>query len=126
MMKMMKWKNPLAAIGLIMLGLFASATVFADSKVEIDASVNKALKQFYANNPKHKELADNAVAMLVFPQITKGGAGVAGEFGEGVLQVKGMTVDYYSIGSASVGLTPRSESSDRRPSGASQECRWTS
>ena len=101
----MKWKNPLAAIGLIMLSLFASATAFADSKAEIDASVSQALKQFYAHNLKHKELADKAIGMLVFPHITKGGVGVAGEFGEGVLQVKGMTVDYYNIGPASAGLT---------------------
>jgi lipid-binding SYLF domain-containing protein len=37
--------------------------------------------------------------------VTKGGIGVAGEFGEGVLRVKGASVDYYSVGSASVGLT---------------------
>lgn len=88
----MKWKNPLAAIGLIMLSLFANATAFADSKAEIDANVSQALKQFYAQNPKHKELADKAAGMLVFPHITKGGVGVAGEFGEGVLQVKDMTL----------------------------------
>ena len=41
----------------------------------------------------------------MFPSVTKGGVGVAGGYGEGVLQVKGKTVDYYSIGSASVGLT---------------------
>lgn len=101
----MKWKNPLAAIGLIMLSLFASPTAFADSKAEIDASVSQALKQFYAHNPKHKEFAGKAAGMLVFPHITKGGVGVAGEFGEGVLQVKDMTVDYYNITSASIGLT---------------------
>jgi len=43
--------------------------------------------------------------MLVFPRITKGGVGVAGEYGEGVLQVKGKTVGYYNITSASIGLT---------------------
>lgn len=101
----MKWKNPLALIGLMMLSLFAGTTAFAASKGEIDASVSKALKQFYALNAKNKELADKAAGMLVFPSITKGGAGIAGEYGEGVLQVKGMTVDYYNIGSASIGLT---------------------
>lgn len=101
----MKWKNPLAAMGLMMLSLFANTTAFADSKGEIDASVSQALKLFYAQNPKHKELADKAAGMLVFPRITKGGVGVAGEYGEGALQVKGMTVDYYNITSASIGLT---------------------
>jgi lipid-binding SYLF domain-containing protein len=37
--------------------------------------------------------------------VTKGGVGVAGEYGQGVLRVGHATVDYYSIGSASVGLT---------------------
>ncbi|MBK8162316.1 MAG: hypothetical protein IPK65_03940 [Gammaproteobacteria bacterium] len=101
----MKIKKSIATISLIVFGLFACTAVFADSKQEIDASVSQALKQFYAQSPKHKELADKAYGMLVFPRITKGGIGVAGEYGEGVLQVKGENVDYYNIGSASVGLT---------------------
>jgi lipid-binding SYLF domain-containing protein len=43
--------------------------------------------------------------VLVFPRVTKGGIGIGGEFGDGALQVNGKTVGYYSIGSASVGLT---------------------
>jgi lipid-binding SYLF domain-containing protein len=101
----MKWKYPLAAIGLVTLSLFVTSTAFADSKDEIDASVGKALKQFYALNPKNEELANKAEGILIFPSITKGGVGVAGEYGEGALQVKGMTVDYYNIMSASIGLT---------------------
>jgi lipid-binding SYLF domain-containing protein len=101
----MKWKNPLVVTGLMMLSLFAGATAFAGSKPEIDASVSQALTQFYALHPKNKELADTATGMLVFPRITKGGVGIAGEYGEGVLHVKGKTVGYYSIGSASIGLT---------------------
>ncbi len=101
----MKWKNPLAVIGLMMISLVATNVVYADGKAEIDASVSKALDQFYALNGKNKALADSAAGMLVFPSITKGGAGIAGEYGEGVLQVKGETVDYYNIGSASIGLT---------------------
>ncbi|KAF0190814.1 MAG: lipoprotein [Gammaproteobacteria bacterium] len=101
----MKWKNPLAIIGVAMLSLFVITTAVAGSKGDIDASVSKALIQFYALNAKHKDLAAKAAGMLVFPSITKGGVGVAGEYGEGVLQVKGATVDYYNIGSASIGLT---------------------
>ena len=93
----MKWKIPLAAIALVTLGLFATSPAFADDKAEIDASVSKALNQFYSLNAKNKELADKAAGMLIFPHITKGGVGVAGEYGEGVLQVKGETVDYYNM-----------------------------
>ncbi len=102
---MMKWKQLLAASGLLIIGLVGSTTSFADSKAEIDANVNKAVKQFHALNPKNEELAGKAAGMLVFPRITKAGAGIAGEFGEGVLLIKGKTVGYYDIGSGSVGLT---------------------
>jgi len=102
---MMKWKQLLAVSGLMLFGLVVSAASFAASKAEIDASVSKAMKQFYALNAKNKELAGKAAGMLVFPRITKAGAGIAGEYGEGVLQVKGKTVGYYSIASGSIGLT---------------------
>jgi len=101
----MKWKNPVVAIVLIMLNLFAAGTAFADSKAEIDVSVSKALKQFYAFNETNEKIADKAAGMLIFPRITKGGVGIAGEYGEGVLQVNGKTIDYYNIRSASIGLT---------------------
>ena len=43
--------------------------------------------------------------MLIFPRVTKGGVGVAGECGQTVRQANGKTVGYYSVGAASVGLT---------------------
>ena len=91
--------------GLTMLALIASCPSFARTKAEIDASADKALAHFYKLNPKHKELADKAAGILIFGRVTKGGAGVAGEFGEGVLRTHGATADYYSVTSASVGLT---------------------
>ena len=91
--------------GLSLLALIASVPSFARTKAEIDASADKALAHFYKLNPKHKELADKAVGILVFGRVTKGGAGVAGEFGEGALRINGATADYYSVTSASVGLT---------------------
>ena len=91
--------------GLTMLVLIASAPSFALTKAQIDARADRALAHFYKLNPKHKELADKAVGILIFGRVTKGGAGVAGEFGEGALRSNGATVDYYSVASASVGLT---------------------
>ena len=99
----MKLKPLVAVVGLTM--LFASAASAAHSKAELNAVANKALKHFYALNRENKTLADKAAGVLIFSRVTKGGAGVAGEFGEGVLRVHGKTVNYYSVGSASVGLT---------------------
>jgi lipid-binding SYLF domain-containing protein len=101
----MQLKTLMAVAGLTILGLVASAPSFARTKAEIDASADTAVKHFYAINPKHKELADKAAGMLIFGRVTKGGAGVGGEFGEGTLRVNGATVNYYSVTSASVGLT---------------------
>jgi lipid-binding SYLF domain-containing protein len=101
----MKLKSMMAVTGLTIFALIASAPSFARTKAEIDASANRAITRFYALNPQHKELADKAAGILVFGRVTKGGAGVAGEFGEGVLRINGKTVDYYSVTSASVGLT---------------------
>jgi lipid-binding SYLF domain-containing protein len=95
----------MAVTGLTLFALIASAPSFAGTKAEIDASANRALTRFYALNPQNKQLADKAAGILVFGRVTKGGAGVAGEYGEGALRVDGKTVDYYSTTSASVGLT---------------------
>jgi len=43
--------------------------------------------------------------VLVFPRVTKAGAGVGAEFGEGALEIHGKTVGYYKVTGASVGAT---------------------
>ena len=101
----MKSKVLTAITGLTVLALIASAPSFARTKAEIDMSADRALERFYTIDPQDRDLAAKAAGVLVFGRVTKGGAGVAGEFGEGVLRINGKTVDYYSVGSASVGLT---------------------
>jgi lipid-binding SYLF domain-containing protein len=89
---------------LIMFSLVAR-TLLADNTQTINTDVYTSLQTFYAQNPKHRDLANQAAGMLVFPRVVKGGIGVAAEYGQGVLIVNGTTVKYYSIGGASVGLT---------------------
>lgn len=101
----MKSKALMAITGLTVLALVASAPSFARTKAEIDMSADRAMDRFYTLDPQDRDLAAKAAGVLVFGRVTKGGAGVAGEFGEGVLRINGKTVDYYSVGSASVGLT---------------------
>jgi lipid-binding SYLF domain-containing protein len=101
----MKTKSALATSGLILLGLAASATTLAASKAEINQHVAATLTQFHGLNSANKGLVGKSAGMLVFPKVTKGGVGVAGEYGEGVLMVDGKTMGYYSVGAASVGLT---------------------
>lgn len=102
---MMTLKHIFFTSGLMLIGLGVSAASFAESRAEIDAGVKESLKTFYDNGATHKELMNKAAGVLVFPHITKGGVGVAGEYGEGELRVHGNTVGYYSISGGSVGLT---------------------
>ena len=100
----MKRFNLLAVAALATLSLGATLS-FAAARGDIDKDVTSTLSEFNALNEANAGLVKKAAGMLVFPHITKGGIGVAGEFGEGVLQVKGKTVGYYSVGGGSVGLT---------------------
>ena len=51
-----------------------------------------------------RELANKALAVLVFPTVIKAGFGFGGEYGEGELQIRGHNAGYYNIVSASVGF----------------------
>ena len=87
-----------------LVALIGSVALAVDTAA-IDSQVAATLKQFYALSDKNKYLADNAAGVLVFPSITKAGAGVGGEHGQGALLQKGKTVGYYSVSGASIGLT---------------------
>jgi lipid-binding SYLF domain-containing protein len=93
-----------AALG-VTLSILAVGTSLADTKPELDVSVHETIKAFDALNPNNRHLLHTAAGALVFPRVTKAGAGVAGEYGEGALRIDGKTVGYYSISSASIGLT---------------------
>jgi lipid-binding SYLF domain-containing protein len=71
----------------------------------IDKQVSATLNRFYALKPENKSLVEHAVAVLVFPDITKAGIGVGGEHGNGALLEHGNTSGYYSVSGASIGAT---------------------
>jgi lipid-binding SYLF domain-containing protein len=101
----MKPRNFSTVVSVVVATLLLSAVSFGATKEQIDERVQNTLTQFDQLNPTHQDLIKRAKGILVFPQVTKGGAGVAGEFGEGALRVNGRNVGYYSLSSASVGLT---------------------
>jgi lipid-binding SYLF domain-containing protein len=101
----MKTFNQIAVAVMVALGLGTAVDSRADSRVKIDADVASTVVAFHALNGANKSLGQKSAGMLVFPRVTKGGVGIAGEYGEGALQIDGKTVAYYSIGAASLGLT---------------------
>jgi lipid-binding SYLF domain-containing protein len=101
----MNIKFGLVMAGLIAVAVATSATSLASTETQINSQVSETLAKFIALNPSNAGLIDKAAGVLVFPSVTKAGVGVAGEYGQGALQVGGKTVGYYSVGSGSVGLT---------------------
>jgi lipid-binding SYLF domain-containing protein len=71
---------------------------------ETSAAVNATLSQFFGEVPYSRELANKALAVLVFPTVVKAGFGIGGEYGEGELQIRGQHAGYYNIASASIGF----------------------
>jgi lipid-binding SYLF domain-containing protein len=105
-MKYMIRKNiVITLVSLVVLTLGASVAARAESAKELDVSVTAALERFTNADPAHAELLHKATGVLVFPRITKAGAGIGGEHGDGALLKGGVTTQYYSLSSASVGLT---------------------
>jgi lipid-binding SYLF domain-containing protein len=101
----MKTKSLISSVTLATVLTFIGAVALAVDTSAIDQQVSTTLDKFYALSKDNNSLAQKAAAVLVFPDITKGGVGIGGEHGDGALQENGKTVGYYSISGASVGLT---------------------
>jgi lipid-binding SYLF domain-containing protein len=71
---------------------------------KLSSASQAALQKLSAGVPLAKELTKTAVAILVFPEITKAGFGIGGQYGEGTLLKKGAAVAYYKTTGASFGL----------------------
>ncbi len=94
------WTVCLCLVGSLML----PSASHARTAQEIDASVNVVLDRFMKQVKGSKEFLQAAKGVLVFAGVIKAGIGVGGEYGEGALRIRGKTVAYYSIASASIGF----------------------
>jgi len=74
----------------------ALASVTGDSRA--------ALRQLVAQNPAASKVSQNAIAVLVFPNVVKAGFIFGGQGGEGVLFVHGGRAGHYRTFAASYGL----------------------
>ena len=79
-------------------------SVSAQDRGALEASAKSAYNNLLATVPAAKELSKSAVAVLVFPKVTKAGLGIGGQTGDGVLLKGGKSAGYYNTSGASVGL----------------------
>jgi len=71
---------------------------------ELTSESQAALTKLYAGVPLAKALQSKAHAVLVFPEITKAGFGIGGQYGEGTLFKGGKATAFYKTTGASFGL----------------------
>ncbi|MCC7486639.1 MAG: lipid-binding SYLF domain-containing protein [Burkholderiales bacterium] len=97
----------LAAACAAVMGLSGGAAIAGEGKSAagtISGESRAALNRLYASQPAAKALGEKAVAVLVFPGITKAGFMIGGQYGEGALFKGGKTVAYYNTTGISYGL----------------------
>lgn len=98
------------ALAVVMVFTLGNGIADAASKAAIDADADAALEKLYELQPVAKMLSEKASAILVFPNIVKAGFMVGGQYGQGALRKKGVTVGYYSSTAGSYGLQAGAQS----------------
>lgn len=95
-----------AAVLLIVAVALAGAALSASAAggAALEADARTAYNKLVAAVPAAKALSKTAVAVLVFPKITKAGFVIGGQYGEGVLLRGGKAAGFYSTAGASYGL----------------------
>jgi len=86
----------------LIIGIFPISS-YAATAGEVDASVNASLNRFVKEVKGAQEFLDAAEGVLIIPKVIQGGFVVGAEYGEGSLMIKGKTVGYYNLVSASLG-----------------------
>jgi lipid-binding SYLF domain-containing protein len=94
----------LAPLLMLLAALCMPVRANAASGPEIDASARATLAEFFREVWSARDLANQATAILIFPTIVKAGFGIGGEYGEGVLHIRGRTAGFYNIISGSIGF----------------------
>jgi len=76
----------------------------AETAAKLEKDSRAALASLLGQSPAAKVLADESAAVLVFPEILKGGLIIGGQYGEGALFESNAVAGYYSTTAASFGL----------------------
>ena len=76
----------------------------AADRAKLERAATAVMGKLYQKYPDAKKLEQKAVAVLVFPEVYKAGLMIGAETGDGVMRIKGKTVDYYNTSGVSYGL----------------------
>lgn len=103
----MKATTGMALMLTVVAGLLVGCSTAPTSRADRDALLAEAtssLQQMRAEDPGLGELVRRSYGYALFPKVTKGGLGVGGAYGQGVVYERGRHVGYSDLSQASVGL----------------------
>jgi len=92
------------SVALFFLTACATAPETAEGKADIRHDADRALAAAKRADPSLDGCLRNSAGYAVFPHVGKGGAGVGGAYGKGVLYEEGRATGYCDVSQASVGL----------------------
>ena len=97
--------NPVNRVSLLLIAinLLLAGNAHA-ARTSLDESVAAAMANFQVKIPAAPQLVEKAVGILVFPKVYKAGFVLGGGIGDGALQIRGETVQYYRTTSLSYGF----------------------
>ena len=95
------YRRPVLAV---LCGAMLASSTWAADRSALERDARAALQQLTSTVPSAKSISGSAMAVLVFPKITKAGLGVGGQYGDGVLFKGDKVAGYYNNSGASYGL----------------------
>ena len=94
----------IAIVSTMMLGIGCSATPeTAEERGQLVQDAQATTGHFKSQDPRTESFFENAYAYAVFPKITKGGAGIAGAYGRGIVYQGGQMVGYCDVTQGTLG-----------------------
>jgi lipid-binding SYLF domain-containing protein len=103
----MKATTCMALVVIVVAALLVGCATAPASRAEQDtllAEASSKMQQMRAEDPSLAELVRRGYGYAMFPEVTKGGLGVGGAYGRGVVYEQGRHVGYSDVSQASVGL----------------------
>lgn len=105
------WWKPISVRVLIVLLIsmmvwsdMPAAALSKSAKQVIQVRVEETLSEFRETVGGAGDVLRQAKGVLVFPRVYQGGLVLGGKYGRGALQIRGQTVDYYSLVAGSYGF----------------------
>jgi lipid-binding SYLF domain-containing protein len=103
MRKPVTYKMALTSIVLLAAFSVGCAGWDPDKKVDADKEAKQAIAEFKKHDPSLKTFFDKAYAYAVFPGVGKGGIGIGGAYGSGVVYRAGRMIGNTSVTQVSIG-----------------------